>query len=181
MTRISLVIRMLTGLSLAVFAISSQAQTETVLYNFSGGSDGGVPNSNLVFDPSGNLYGTTQYGGLGYGTLFELSPDGNGGWNESVLYSFTGGGDGSYPLGSLILDKAGNVYGTAIDGGANFAGVVFKLSRSGANWKQTVLYNFCSQSSCADGANPFGNLVRDKAGNLYGMTNNNNYPGVVFE
>ena len=69
---------MLTGLSLAVFATSSHAQTETVLYNFSGGSDGGVPNSNLVFDPSGNLYGATQYGSLGYRTLFELSPDGKG-------------------------------------------------------------------------------------------------------
>jgi uncharacterized repeat protein (TIGR03803 family) len=174
-------IRILIALSAAVFSISAQAQTVTVLYNFSGGSDGGVPSSNLVFDRSGNLYGATQYGGLGYGTVFELSPNGNGGWNESVLYSFAGGADGSYPLGSLILDKAGNVYGTAIDGGANFAGVLFRLSRSGANWNQTVLYNFCSQSNCTDGANPFGNLVRDKAGNLYGTTNNNNYPGVVFE
>lgn len=160
---------------------SAQAQTETVLYNFGGGNDGGVPNSSLIGDSAGNLYGTTQYGGLGYGTVFELSPNGHGGWNESVLYSFTGGADGEYPLSSLLLDASGNLYGTTIDGGANFWGAVFELTRSGAGWNETVLYNFCSQPSCSDGANPLSGLVRDAAGNIYGMTNNNSFPGVVYQ
>jgi hypothetical protein len=81
----------------------AQAQTETVLYNFTGGSDGGEPQSSLTPDGAGNFYGTTYYGGLtcseqgteGCGTVFELSPNGSGGWNETVLYSFTGGDDGA--------------------------------------------------------------------------------------
>jgi uncharacterized repeat protein (TIGR03803 family) len=160
---------------------SAQAQTETVLYDFAGGNDGGVPRSNLIADSAGNLYGTTQYGGLGYGTVFELSPNGHGGWKESVLYSFTGGADGEYPLSSLLLDATGNLYGTTIDGGANFWGSVFELTRSGAGWNEMVLYNFCSQPSCSDGANPLSGLVRDAAGNLYGMTNNTSFPSVVYQ
>ncbi len=81
-------------------ALPAQAQRiGTILYNFTGGSDGSNPQSSLTFDSAGNLYGTTFSGGLfGYGTVFELSPNGNGGWNETVLYSFTGGGGRGVPF-----------------------------------------------------------------------------------
>jgi uncharacterized repeat protein (TIGR03803 family) len=162
----------------------TEAQTETVLYNFCSQqncSDGAAPSSRLTADGAGNLYGSTQYGGLGYGTVFELSPNGNGGWNETVLYSFTGGSDGAYPLSYVIFDSGGNLYGTAIDGGTNGYGAVFELSPSGTSWTETVLYSFCSQPSCADGANPLNGLIMDAAGNLYGTTNGSVAEGTVFE
>src|ERR1022692_429078 len=109
------------------------AQTETVLYNFCsvGGddcTDGSYPTSHLTADSAGNLYGTTLYGGLGYGTVFELSPRGSD-WNEAVLYAFTGGADGGNPyLSYVMFDSVGNLYGTAKNGGAHGYGVVFELS-----------------------------------------------------
>lgn len=171
------------ALILAVFAAllliaahPAQAQTETVLYNFTGGSDGSTPESRLTSDSAGNFYGTTLYGGLGYGTVFELSPNGIGGWNESVLYSFTGGADGEYPQHSSVLfDSAGNLYGTTAAGGGRGAGVVFELSPVGSSWAETTLYTFCIQANCADGANPRGGLTMDSAGNLYGT-----YGGGMF-
>ncbi len=166
---------------LLIAATPAQAQTETVLYNFTGGSDGGYPQGSLTSDAKGNLYGTTYSGGLwGYGTVFELSPNGNGGWNETVLYSFTGGADGAYPAYSdVIFDSAGNLFGTAYSGGANGYGVVFELSPEGANWTETSLYSF---AGAADGANPVNGLIRDPSGNLYGKTFNGGAgDGVVFE
>jgi len=152
---------------LLLFVLPAQAQ-ETVLYNFTGGSDGGYPQSSLTFDAAGNLYGTTSAGGLGYGTVFELSPNGNGGWNETVLYSFTGGADGATPAHSdVIFDSVGNLYGTAYSGGANGYGVVFELSPAGASWTETVLYSF---ANTPDGANPVNSLIMDPAGNLFGRT-----------
>jgi uncharacterized repeat protein (TIGR03803 family) len=137
--------------------VQEQGQTATVLYNFTGNS-GESPMSNLLFDTSGNLYGTTEGGGLyGYGTVFELSPNG-GGWNETVLYSFTGGTDGGEPSGPITLDPLGNLYGTA--GGANGFGVAWELSRVGTSWTEAVLYSF------TDGTYP--GLIMDPAGNLYG-------------
>jgi len=151
-----------------------------VLYNFTGGSDGGSPNSRLTSDTAGNFYGTTSSGGLGYGTVFELSPNSNRGWNETVLYSFTGGEDGANPLSYLIFDSVGNLYGTASGGGANGYGVVFELSPVETSWTETVLHSFAGG---ADGAEPESGLIMDPAGNLYGTTvwSGSGAGGTVFE
>jgi uncharacterized repeat protein (TIGR03803 family) len=101
--------------------------SETVLYSFTGGSDGRGPEAGLIFDASGNLYGTTFSGGAhGYGTVFKLTPSGS----ETVLHSFTGS-DGAYPAAGLIADAAGNLYGTTVEGGVSDLGTVFKLSGAG--------------------------------------------------
>jgi uncharacterized repeat protein (TIGR03803 family) len=147
-----------------------QAQTETVLYNFTGGSDGANPQSNLTSDGAGNFYGTTMNGGLfGFGTVFEISPNGSGGWNETVLYSFTGGADGANPIGPVIFDSVGNLYGTTEYGGPyrNSYGVVFELSPVGAGWTETVLYSFLAGGQ---GNNPQTGLIMGPTGNLYGIT-----------
>jgi uncharacterized repeat protein (TIGR03803 family) len=147
--------------------------TETVLYAFKGGSDGFAPAASLLMDAAGNLYGTTQEGGgtgctnnLGCGTVFKLAPDGT----ETMLHAFTGGSDGAYPVGSLIADKAGNLYGTALDGGmsgcnGNGCGVAFRISPAGT---ETVLHTFGMKAN--DGVNPAAGLITDKKGNLYGTT-----------
>jgi uncharacterized repeat protein (TIGR03803 family) len=152
---------------LPIAARPAHAQTETVLYSFTGGSDGRYPEGRLTSDGSGNFYGATTGGGLGSGTVFELSPNGGGGWSETVLHSFTGGLDGGTPYYSyVIFDSAGNLYGTASQGGAYGDGVVFQLSPAGTNWTETVLYNFESQSG---GGHPQNGLIFDSSGNLYGM------------
>src|SRR5579863_4075139 len=152
---------------LLIVARPAQAQTEAVLYNFTGVPDGSGPQSRLTFH-GGNLYGTTNSGGLGSGTVFELSPNGSGGWTESVLYSFTGGTDGANPTYSYVtFDSAGNLYGTAYAGGAVGYGVVYELSPSGTSWTESVLYSFASGT---DGANPVNGLIMDSSGNLYGTT-----------
>jgi len=139
---------------------------ETVLYNFTGGSDGMNPAlGDLIFDQAGNLYGTTTGGGAyGYGTVFELVRS-QGGWTESVLYSFTGRSDGSQPFAGVIFDKAGNLYGTTAYGGDYTWGTVYELTPSGSGWTVNVLHAFQGGS---DGANPFGGLIFDQSGNLYG-------------
>ncbi len=138
---------------------SAQAQTFTVLHNFTGSPDGAWPYASLVRDPAGNLYSTTDAGGAyGYGTVFKLSPSGK----ETVLYSFTGGADGANPLFSLFRDAAGNLYGTTELGGASGVGTVFELTKGG---KESVLYSF---TGGADGCYPTGGLLRDTAGNWYG-------------
>ena len=160
--------------------LASAAPRETILHSFQG-FDGKVPFSRLVFDAAGNLYGTAQRGGdFGMGVAFELSPDVSFGWKETVLYSFTGEADGASPGPYLSIDRAGNLYGTA-GGGANSKGVVFELSPNGSTWTETVLYNFCSQPNCTDGAYPDLGLVKDKAGNLYGVTTTGTYPGTIFQ
>jgi uncharacterized repeat protein (TIGR03803 family) len=140
---------------------------ETVLYSFNGGPngpDGAYPLAGLALDASGNLYGTTSGGGgAGLGSVFKLDTIGK----ESVLYSFTGGSDGGFPLfGSLVQDAAGNLYGTTWVGGsggcAGGCGVVFKVDTTG---KEIVLHEF---SGGPDGAFPYSGLIRDAAGNLYG-------------
>ncbi|MGB7132646.1 MAG: choice-of-anchor tandem repeat GloVer-containing protein [Candidatus Sulfotelmatobacter sp.] len=158
---------------LLTVARPAHAQTEAVLYNFTGGSDGGSPQARLTPDVAGNFYGTTNAGGSsGSGTVFELSPNGSGGWNETVLYSFFGGSDGADPdYCYVIFDSAGNLYGTTLYGGANGDGVVFELSPVGTSWTETVLYSFTKGT---DGAYPTGGLVMDAAGNFYG-TNDSSY------
>ena len=133
--------------------------TETVLYSFTGSTDGSTPQAGLIRDSAGNLYGTTTYGGAsGFGTVFKVNTQGQ----ENVLYSFTGAPDGYYPsFGSLVRDPAGNLYGTTQTGGASDFGIVFKIDSTG---KETVLHSF----SGSDGKIPYGTLARDKAGNLYG-------------
>jgi len=271
---------------------------ERVLYAFHGGTDGIQPLGNLLFDASGNLYGTTFGGGtdtscsppLGCGTVFELSPKGDGSWKETVLYSFQNGSDGAQPSGltfgasgklygvsylyagsavfelspsqtkggawtettiyttgnssyvwvspnfvfdqkgslygswfpnfccggvfelkyadktwqwtdlydfqgggngdepgsGIIFDSKGRMYGTGISGGNNW-GIAFELKRSGGQWTESMLYNFCSFNNCADGASPGAPLVFDQAGNLYGTTEaggaacSNGGCGVVFK
>ena len=140
--------------------------TESVLYSFTGGIDGGNPVAGLIIDGNGNLYGTTKNGGnYHFGTVFKIPAAGG----ETVLYHFTGGADGSNPSGGLVMDGAGSFYGTAIFGGAgtgtNGFGTVFKLTSTG---QQSTLHTFAGGS--ADGAYPSATLVRDSGGNLYGTT-----------
>jgi uncharacterized repeat protein (TIGR03803 family) len=149
---------------------------QTVLHTFTGGADGGYFPNGVIRDEGGNLYGTTYGGGnlaaspcigFGCGVVYKLDPAGN----ETVLYAFTGGTDGSEPVGGVVHDSAGNLYGTTGNGGDLDAcsgygcGVVYKLNGSG---HETVLYAFTGES---DGAFPFG-VIRDPAGNLYGTTSN---------
>jgi uncharacterized repeat protein (TIGR03803 family) len=165
------------GLRLALLAAlflvitrPAQGQTEQTLYNFTGGSDGGYP-SNLTLH-SGSFYGTTGIGNTGNGGVFELSPNSSGGWNESVLYSFTGGADGALPAErQALLEASGNLYGTARDGGAYGYGVVFELSPSQAGWTETTLYSF---TGAADGGNPSSGVIMDSTGNLYGIVSSAN-------
>lgn len=157
-------------------ATSASAGTETILYGFQTTLLGKDPAGGLVANAAGNLYGTTQYGGAyNYGTVFELTPNSQGGWTQTVIYSFkgtTGGAqDGSNPIGTLTLDSAGNLYGATTWGGNGGLGVgtVFKLSKSNGNWVESIIWSF-QQYSSTDGFNPQGGLVFDKAGNLYGTT-----------
>jgi len=140
--------------------------TENVLYSFPEYKDGVYPDAGLIFDQAGNLYGSTEYGGTyNYGAVFELTPNLDGSWTESVLDSFSNGNDGGGPNG-VIFDHAGNIYGTTAYGGAYGNGVVFKLtSNSDGSWTQSVLHAFN-----ADGELPYGRLIFDTAGNLYGTT-----------
>jgi uncharacterized repeat protein (TIGR03803 family) len=132
-----------------------------VLYSFTGGKDGGNPAAALVRDAAGNLYGTTVWGGgSNYGTVFKLDTR----RKQTILYSFTGGKDGANPVAGVVLDAAGNLYGTTFDGGASLSGVVFRLSKTG---KEKVLHTFTGGN---DGANPYAGVVLDAANNLYGTT-----------
>ncbi len=139
----------------------SKAGQERALYNFTGGPDGGYPVGELMRDGSGNLYGTTEGGGIyKWGTVFKVTQTGQ----ETVLYAFTGGFDGFYPYAGLVRDAKGNLYGTTLQGGNHDAGTVVKLDEEGV---ETVLYSF---TGGADGAYPEAGLSMDKAGNLYGTT-----------
>jgi uncharacterized repeat protein (TIGR03803 family) len=161
--------------TLAFAASAWAAGTDTVIYNFCAQTscvDGQQPYGSLVADTSGNhLYGTTLYGGASnFGEVYELTNSG-GTWTQTVIYSFLGpsNSDGAYPYDGLVLDSAGNLYGTTYNGGPANQGTVFELSKSGSTWKETVLHSF-DDISGSDGYNPYGALAFDAAGNLYGTT-----------
>lgn len=153
-----------------VYQLSSNGPggwSEKVLWSFGGPGDGTYPYARLALDSSGNLYGTTTQGGASnLGIAFELSPDGSGGWTESIRHNFAGApADGSSPRG-LIADSSGNLYGTTFEGGTNNFGTAFKLSNDGSGWQETVLWNF---GNGLDGKLPIGSLIM-AGGNLYGTT-----------
>jgi uncharacterized repeat protein (TIGR03803 family) len=147
---------------------SGSGRTQSIIYSFLSGSDGEFPEFGLVQDAAGNLYGSTQSGGVNNsGTIFELTPNGDGTWTESVIHTFGTGQDGGSPYGRLSVDKSGNVYGTTGGGGLYGAGEVFKLTPSGASWTETILYNFTLDFGSYP--QPDGVAI-DGSGNLYGAT-----------
>ncbi len=162
------------------FEVSEPCKTTcryTVVHRFGTGTDGAQPIGGVVFDTAGNLYGTTSLGGTyGNGTVFEVTSSGV----ESVIYSFNTSGDPINPPAGVTVDPAGNLYGTSSLGGAFGNGAIYKLSRSGSGWTETVLYDF---QGLNDGANPVGGVILDKAGNLYGGTFDGgvNGGGTVYE
>ena len=160
---------------------SGNGWTQTVLHSFLGGSDGSNPVGPLVIDPAGNIYGIASTGGLGFGTVFELTPS-DGGWNFSVIYTFQGGTDGVVGIdsGGLALDAAGNLYGTTEMGGSTGTGTVFELSPSDGGWTKTTLYSFAGGNDAAD---PLTGVTLDSAGNLFGATvaGGTDGGGAVFE
>jgi uncharacterized repeat protein (TIGR03803 family) len=164
--------------------------TQSVIYAFSGQPDGAAPGGGLIFDAAGNLYGSTSNGGadacgIGCGTIFELSPASGGGWTESILYAFPSTGVGLYPVGGLVMDASGTLYGVTSEGGSTTCnpgvgcGTVFRLANVSGTWEFGLLYTFEGPR----GATPLNRPVFDAAGNLYdttaygGATQN----GVVFE
>jgi uncharacterized repeat protein (TIGR03803 family) len=160
--------------TLILVANAAIAATTTVAYSFAGDEDGEYPSTELVMDAAGNLYGTTVQGGeFGGGSVFQLAPDGSGGWTHTVLYSFTGGADGGQPYGGVTLDAQGNLYGTAVIGGTggvcteDGCGVAYELAEDAGTWHQHVLHAF---TGGADGSGPGAGLTFDQDGNLYGMT-----------
>ena len=157
--------------------------TERILHSFKGGADGSHPSANLIFDTSGNLYGTTYAGGVhASGTVFELTPEATTGWNEKVLYAFGSySGDGTSPSAGLTLDGSGNLYGTTYQGGADSSGTVFELiPKASGGWTEKVLHSF---GQGKDGASPYASLIIDAAGNLYGTAFHGGADGfgTVFE
>jgi uncharacterized repeat protein (TIGR03803 family) len=170
----------------AVYRVSppkkkGQPWTEAVLYSFEQGVNGDGPESPLIFDSSGKLYGTTAYGGdlncqggFGCGVVFELSPPTNkqGAWTYATLYAFQGGNDGIDPSGYMVFDKNGNLYGTTqVGGGATEGGTVYRLkppTHKGSAWTETVLHGFIFGSG--DGALPASGLTWGKWNYLYGVT-----------
>ena len=164
-------------------ASSGGVWTETVLHSFTGTPDGSAPYVTPVFDNAGNLYGTTYSGGAaGKGTVYELSPQANGTWTETVLHSFHGSADGSDLFEPLVLDAAGNLYGAAETGGSANCGVAFKLARNSSGaWKLTILHTFLGING-QDGENP-NSLIFDAAGNLWGTSVGGGLynPGTIFK
>jgi uncharacterized repeat protein (TIGR03803 family) len=158
----------------------------STLYAFKGGKDAANPINALVFDSTGNLYGTGPVGGANNeGAVFELTPVTGGGWSESVIYSFGAHPeDGALPAAGLTVDQSRNLYGTTVNGGSYGYGTVFELVPYSGVWTESVLYNFQGQNSLIfDGGNPYAPLTLDSAGNLYGTTYNGGFPGngTVFE
>jgi uncharacterized repeat protein (TIGR03803 family) len=152
--------------------------TETVLYGV--GQFGGVEPAygQIAFDSAGNIYGTTAFGGAeGYGDVYELSRAGNG-WTGTQLYSF-GDPDAQFPGHNVVLDSAGNLYGTTDYGGSNGEGTVFQLVRSGSGWSENILFGFGALEGA--GGYPVAGLIMDRLGNFYGGTVGDGVSACVFE
>jgi uncharacterized repeat protein (TIGR03803 family) len=151
------------------------------IYSFRGQPDGSFPYGALLFDPSGNIYGTTYYGGTnGIGAVYKLSPQPVGEWTEEVIYSFQEGADGNSPISNLVLDKAGNLYGTTSEGGLG-SGTIYKLSPAGGGkWAETVVHAF---EGPPDGGFAYNGMVVDAFGNFYGATvhGGENNDGCVYK
>ena len=174
----------------AIFAtaVLAQAQTFSVLHNFTDGADGAGPRSALTIGPGGAVYGTAEVGGThGYGTVFRLNQV-NSAWVFTSLYEFTGGSDGGEPIGGVVIGPGGALFGTTQQGGIGNNGVVFSLRPPSTfcrsltcYWNETLLHSF---TGAPDGFNPWGEkLVFDSAGNIYGTTTNGGVHGggTVFE
>jgi len=150
----------------------------TPIYTFQGAPDGGGPYSRVSFGPNGTLYGTTVGGGIsgcpgGCGTVYNLQPPPTAcvtalcPWRETVLYRFQGGSDAFYPTGDIVFDAAGAIYGTTYIGGTAGPGTVWKLTPSGGSWAESIIHNF---NGGGEGGNPYGGVVFDSNGNLYGAS-----------
>ena len=136
---------------------------ENVIYSFQGGRDGAQPMSGLLQDTAGNLYGTTYRGGNGFGTVYELTPSGSG-WTKTTVYSFEGINDGQYPIGGLIMDSAGNLFGTT-SGGSGGGASIYQLIPTQSGWSLTTLHYYVGS---LPGGGPTASLTMDAAGRLYG-------------
>lgn len=145
--------------------------SENVLYTFTNGSDGAHPWSGLTADHSGNFYGTTSAGGTGgFGTVFELSPNGSGGWNLRTLYSFTGQDDGGTPFSGLTFDASGNLFGATSAYGPGNGGTIYELTpAAGGNWNFQTVFTFTGPRGGIQ-PGPLANLTFDAQGNMYGTT-----------
>ena len=168
----------------AVFELSpagGTTWTQTTIYNFQNLADGSFPFGGLVFDAAGNLYGTNTGGGTyNAGVAFKLSPGSGNSWTLTPLYSFGQSNQSVSPSSPLTLDAAGNLYGITLGGGRYFYGSAFKLSNVAGVWKEQILHSF---GGPGDGAQPYGPLVIDAQGNLYGTTSAGGSTtwGIVFE
>ncbi|HEY4433005.1 MAG TPA: choice-of-anchor tandem repeat GloVer-containing protein, partial [Candidatus Cybelea sp.] len=150
-------------------AYQLSGQGENVIHDFGSGSDGFGPGGPIAFDSAGHAYGTTPDGGAySQGIVYELSSSRRA-WHEKILHAFTGGADGGVgSLGPLLIDKGGDIYGLTEEGGAHAAGTVFRLSSgSKKSWKLTTLYTF---KGTPDAASPYGGLISDASGDLFGTT-----------
>jgi uncharacterized repeat protein (TIGR03803 family) len=177
-----------------VYELSSSGNSETVVYNFSGGEDGGTPVAGLAIDRASHLYGTTVYGGYfsyfcqaGCGTVFEVSPPSASGdpWKYAVAHQFTAGvpGDGALPFGPVMVDQKGDLFGTTFAGQGSGGGTAFELTpiRHKQIWAETVLYRFPAYRG--DAANSQAGFIADSAGNLYATSQNGGakFKGDVFK
>ena len=164
-----------------VFTASGWVATN--IYDFANSSDGAYPRAGVILDADGNLYGATSVGGSRQGgTIFKLSPSGDS-WTLTILYSFPNPNNGQNvvgPIGTLVMDGAGNLYGTTVVDGAQGYGAVFELTPSDGGWTYTSLHDFTNSD---DGAYPYSNLVLDAAGDIFGTASGGgaNGRGVIFE
>lgn len=159
-----------------LYSLTTSGGAQNVFYTFPGGASGSSPASGVIEDAAGNLYGTTSQGGgqgcagQGCGIVYELSPNGSG-WTQKVLYTFQGGSDGAAPMGGLIFDSAGNLYGTTSRAGTGAGGTAFEPTPAGGGqWTFNILYGFNAPTQGHDFPGSHASLAMDTAGNLYGTT-----------
>ena len=189
LTRFRRFVATVLALAAAGWALPTSAGSQVqyqyqILHAFGAGDDGNAPEGPPVFDKKGNLYSSTYVGGANQlGTVFELTPGTNGQWSETILHSFPASpGDGYEPTG-IVMDGAGNLYGTTTIGGTSGnckvvqgCGTIFELSPgTNGQWTESILYNFCSLANCADGGVPGYAPTLGSGGALYGVASENAY------